>query len=797
MKRMDFCNDWSFQKKGEEQYRLVDLPHDAMIEDTRSSASPSGASNAYFPGGVYIYEKSFSVPYDWADKHVEFQFEGVYRNAKVFINGKEAGGKPYGYIPFFVNTDGLLKYGENNTIRVEADNSKVPNTRWYSGGGIYRPVWIWIGDKTCIAPQGVQISTLSYSPARIRVEVMHHDGDVIVEILNQGVCIASGAGDSFEVEIPNAKLWSDETPNLYEYKVNLKKGDDVVDQAVGTFGIRKIEMNAKQGLLVNGKKTLLRGGCVHHDNGILGSRSFAASEERRVRIMQQAGFNAIRSAHNPASVAMLEACDRLGVYVIDETWDMWYERKTRFDYADLFEANFLYDVDALIERDFNHPSVIMYSIGNEVAEPRNEKGRAKAKQIIDRIHKQDTNRAVTCGVNLMIINFASKGMGVFKEDGTTLDTMGVSKKKKKKSDKATGSLFFNILMSNAGSMIERLANSKSTDRTCSPFLDMLDAAGYNYAGMRYEKDGLLHPKRVIYGSETMPYSIARNWERVKKHPYLIGDFMWTSWDYLGEAGLGGWSYTPGENGMQKPYPWLLAKAGVIDILGHADGSALQAAAVWHQLDTPGIAVRPVNHPGVKPYKAMWRATNALPSWSWRGCDGNDATVEVYFDAAAIELIQNGKSLGKKKVKGCLASFQTKYQNGTLTAIAYDEADREIARGELASAKGDIELRATAEKENVHIGEAAYVAIDLVGKNGIVESNADTRLKVKVEGGELLAFGSAMPSSEDDYLSGNFMTYFGRAQAVVRAKEAGIVTVTVTGEKLAPAKVILHVEETEK
>lgn len=788
MKRTDFCTEWRFHRNDDAgDAHIVDLPHDAMQEEIRDPDTPAGSSNAFFPGGCYVYEKAFDAPDDWAGKAVFLQFEGVYRNARVYINGVEAGGRPYGYIPFFVEAGSLLKLGQKNVVKVVADNSQVANSRWYTGGGIYRPVWLWTGEKSHIEPEGVRVSTLSYSPAHIRVEVAHTGGEPGIEILFGEKVVARGSGDSVELDIPDAKLWSDETPDLYECRVTLTEGKMTVDRASETFGIRQIEWNAQKGLLVNGKQTLLRGGCVHHDNGILGARSYAKAEERRVRLMKQNGFNAIRSAHNPASKAMLAACDRLGVYIIDETWDMWYGHKTRYDYATDFEDNYREDIEALVARDFNHPSVIMYSIGNEISEPSDARGLGVAREIIDLFHRLDANRAVTCGTNLMIMNLASKGMGLFKEDNSVMDRIDGNKKKKKK-EKASGSLLFNMMMSIASPMMERLSNSKSTDKVCSPFLDMLDISGYNYAGGRYEKDGVIHPERVIYGSETMPYTIAKNWAMVKKHPYLIGDFMWTGWDYLGETGIGSWTYgEEGSGGFQKTYPWLLAEPGALDILGNPTGEMLRAAAVWNRLRAPAIGVRPVNHPGVRPATAIWRKSNAIPSWSWQNCDGNEAVVEVFFDAAEVELLLNGKSLGRAKCTDCLATFKTKYAPGTLTAVAYDAAGKEIARGELSSATGTVSIRAAAEEATAKTDEVAYVQIDLVGENGVVEANADTALTVTVEGGELLAFGSARPNTRESFLAGSYTTHYGRALAAICRKDPGKATVTVCGQGLPVVK----------
>ena len=334
---------------------------------------------------------------------------------------------------------------------------------------------------------------------------------------------------------------------------------------------------------------------------------------------------------------------------------------------------------------------------------------------------------------------------------------------------------FNIIASFVGSGMNKSGNSKKIDAITTPFLDALDIAGYNYASGRYPLEEKAHPNRVIFGSETFPQDIWKNWQMVKKYPYLVGDFMWTSWDYLGEAGIGAWSYTGGMP-FNRPYPWILAGAGVIDILGVPDGSCKYTATVWGLEQNPVIAVRPVNHPGVRVSKSIWRGTNAILSWSWAGCKGNKAEVEVYSDQAQVELLINGKSVGRQKIKECKALFKLKYAPGTVTAVAYDASGRETGRSELLSADAPLKIAVRPEKCHAKPGEIVYVPVNIEGANGVVESNADRKLTVTVEGGELLAFGSANPCTEEQYHTGSFTTYYGRALAVVRAGEAGTVSI---------------------
>lgn len=784
MHKIDLNKGWQFCRKNDKNSKLINLPHDAMIHEKRSPDNKSGSAGAYFPGGTYIYEKTFYAPSKWQNMHAYIEFEGIYKNSKVYINNQLAGERPYGYIGFFIPVENLLKYDAQNTIRVVAENVNHPDSRWYSGSGIYRPVWLYVASQLHIKPEGVKISTISYSPAIINVKTEAIGGEAIVEILDNEKIIASGNGNDIELTIKDAKLWSDETPYLYQCRVTLSENRVICDEVIETFGIRMVEWS-KKGLLINGKSTLLRGGCIHHDNGILGACAYAESEERRVKILKQIGFNAIRSSHNPTSKAMLAACDKYGMYMIDETWDMWYNHKSRFDYATDFMKWYKIDIKSMVERDYNHPSIIMYSIGNEVSEPYQEKGVALTKEMVDYIHTLDKNRAVTAGINLFIIHRASKGQGIYKEDG------GMKAEKKQS---ASGSLFFNILASKMGSSMNKMANSPKADMITSPCLDALDIAGYNYASGRYPLEGNVHPERVIFGAETFPQDIHKNWEMVEKYPYLVGDFMWTSWDYLGEAGIGAWTYEKDAKSFNKPYPWIVAGSGAVDIIGDVGAAAEYAATVWGFRNNPYIGVSPVNHAKDKLTKAVWRGTNALSSWSWKNCDGNKAIVEVYSDNSFVELLLNNKSIGRKKVKACKAVFKTHYISGTLTAIAYDGSGREKGRSELSSALGQLKILVKPEKSNVKADEIVYVNVSIVGDNNIVESNSDELLNIKVHGGELLAFGSANPRTEQQYDSGRFTTYYGRALAVVRSEKIGEMTVQVSGKGLKTVTAVIAVKD---
>ncbi|HHV11857.1 MAG TPA: glycoside hydrolase family 2 protein [Clostridiales bacterium] len=773
MNRVYFNDKWTFRKEGSTEPPVsVILPHDAMLYEKRNADSPGSTGGAFYHGGKYIYEKTTYVPAEWRDKYVCLEFEGVYRNATVYINGQKVKFNAYGYVNFFVECDGFLKYGESNTITVEADNTMLPNSRWYSGSGIYRPVWLYVAEKTHIPFHGVKISTISYSPARVKVETeFTGEADVQVEILRDGVIAARGTGRETELDIPDAFLWSEESPELYECRVSLLSEGNIVDSVSEIFGIRKIEYSSK-GLFINGKSVKLRGGCVHHDNGILGACAYEEAEERRVLIMKEAGFNAIRSAHNPCSEAFMRACDKYGIYLIDEMWDMWYERKNRYDYGVDFINNFKNDVMYVVFRDYNHPSVIMYSVGNENLEPFNEKGLSVLQEIVETFRLHDQTRPITMGLNPGMLFGASKGKGLYKDpiEGENA--------------KASGSTLFNMIMMLAGVLVQKLVGSKAIDKIISPCAELLDVVGYNYASGRYQKDGKNHPGRLLYGSETMPYQIADNWSKVQQYDHVCGDFFWTAWDYLGEAGLGSWSYRNEAAGFNKKYPWKLSEAGAIDILGNIGAEAAYAGFVWGTRTKPYIAITPPDHPGEKLNKAYWRGTNAVSSWSWRGCDGNPTTVEVYASGDSIQLEVNGKTIGKKKLRNYKAKFKTLYQSGTIRAMVFDKNGNSLSQTMLSSAMDNLSISLASETRKPKAGEIVFINISLIGENGVVESNYDQTLTAQVEGGELLGFGSAEPCTEERFTSGTYTTYMGKALAAVRKSEAGALRLHVDGKDLS-------------
>ncbi|MCD8307161.1 MAG: DUF4982 domain-containing protein [Clostridia bacterium] len=769
MKRYDFNTGWTYAA-GDGPSAGITLPHDAMLHTKRCPDNPGSAGQAFFSGGTYRYVKQFCPPAEWKGQHVKLQFEAVYKDAIVRLNGREIASHAYGYTPFWADC-GILRDGVN-IITVTCSNKDQPDSRFYSGAGIYRPVWAWAGDG--ITEEDIRITTMSLDPAVVRIMIAHSgDGaqDEHVQIADGSNVVAEGdtRDGVWDAAIPDAKLWSADSPHLYTCIC----GDVSV-----RFGIRKMQWSPK-GLYINGKETLLKGGCLHTDSGLLGTATYAEAEKRRVRILKESGFNAIRSAHNPCSRALLIAADELGMYIMDETWDMWYYSKTPHDYASQWKDHYLEDITAMTDRDYNHPSVIMYSIGNEVAEPADEKGLRYEKEMVQYLHMLDPTRPVTGGFNLMIIANAGKAKG----DDALQKMNGLN------------STRFNQIAQKVGSGMNRFANGRKADAATAPALDALDIAGYNYASGRYPKEGKCHPERIILGTETFPADIAKNWQMVQKYPYLAGDFMWTAWDYLGEAGLGAWGYTEDSRYFSKPYPWLLADAGAYDILGNPGGEAYLAAAVWHALDKPAICVQPLNHPGTTPYKGAWRGTSSIPSWSWSGCEGNKARIEIFYDCHHVTLSLNGASLGKRRMKGCMAVYNTKYEPGELICVAYDAKGKEVARSSIHTAKADeIQVRILPPAA-AKPGEIVYVPICIADGEGTAESSMDRKLAVYADGADLLAYGSANPRTEESFLSGVYTTYYGRSLAILRMPQSGKAVIHVAaGDEGECARAEILVEE---
>lgn len=778
MKPTPLLTGWTCRHLGDTAPgKPVTLPHDAMLAEPRTALSAGGTNTGWYEGYDYEYQRTLTVPEnELADTHI-LEFEGVYHNAEVWLNGQKAAFRPYGYTNFYVDCAPYLHAGENE-LRVIARNADQPNSRWYSGAGIYRPVQLWTARGARIALNGVKIRTLSLDPAVVEVRVKTTaPGTVRLMVDDLPAMQQESGGEAvFTLTLDNARLWTPETPNLYTCHVNF--ADDVVTE---TFGVRKVEWGT-DGFLLNGKRYIIQGACIHHDNGLLGAVCDPDAVARKVRLLKENGYNAIRSAHNPCSKALLAECDRQGMLVMDEYIDHWYIHKTEHDYVDYFNDWWHQDLTDMVEKDYNHPCVVLYSTGNEVSETAQKRGIALTKEMTDFLHGLDDSRPVTCGVNIFFNFLSSIGFGVYSDEKAKKEAERAEKAKqrgeKAAKRKAVGSQFFNNLAGLLGDeFMKRGATLHGCDvKTRDAFANM-DIAGYNYGIYRYKHDLKKYPQRLILGSETFCNDAYKFRELAKQEPRLVGDFVWAGMDYLGEVMVGSWEYADYAETFDGGPGWVSAGSGRIDLTGKPLGEALYTRVALEADNGPYIAVCPVNHTGDRHSPSAWKMTNAMPSWSWTGCEGGKANVEVYARAARVELVLNGHTVGSKTLKNdCLARFSIPYESGTLEAVSYDAADHEISRCKLQSAGGTTRLTLDAEEPTVKPGHLCYIRLRYTDENGITKPLARGNIQVQVRGGTLVGLGSACPFNRHSYLDSETDTYYGEALAIVRMGDGDAMTI---------------------
>jgi beta-galactosidase len=577
-------------------------------------------------------------------------------------------------------------------------------------------------------------------------------------------------------------------PHLYTARISLLDGKDQLDSEAVSFGIRMLQLDPVHGLRINGESVKLRGSCIHHDNGPLGAISMPAAEERRIRTLKAAGFNAIRSAHNPVSTAALDACDRLGMLVIDEAFDVWTSGKSDFDYAVDFPQWWERDVEAMVTKDFNHPCVVMYSIGNENPETGSPAGSTWARRLAEHVRSLDHTRFVTNGINPMV---------------SMLETLLAQLASLSGTDDARPGGGVNTMMADTRTMMAAVQTSDAATQRTEESFAVLDVAGMNYADSRYPMDGQLFPDRIIVGSETWPTAIAENWALVRGDSRIIGDFTWTGWDYLGETGIGALRYAddsgPAPTGMSAGYPELVAGCGDIDITGRRRPVSYFREIVFGLRSEPYIAVDRPDRYGQEATRATpWAWSDSESSWSWPGAEGKPVRIEVYSDADEVELSLDGVSLGRASVgaeRSFRAVFKIAYRPGELTATAYRDG-RASTSSSIRSAGSEIIVLVDADRTLVRADhtDLAYLDIALTDSSGVVHSTLVRNVDITLDGpAALQALGTSNPSPTDNFTDSSCTTYQGRALAVIRPTAAGQVTVTVNVSGCAPVVVSLIAE----
>ena len=797
---------------GAAKWESVNLPHDAMITMNRSADAVSGPGMAYFEGENIEYLKEFTIPASEKDKVHYLYFDGVYMNATFTINDVFVKKYRCGYTPCFMRIDRYLKYDQPNRLKVMIRGSALPNGRWYPGEGIYRDTWILTGDYLHIAPDGLHVTTVDCDSqlgvlevkadvynagpagreAYAKLTVKDQEGNVVATRkarfyvdANSQVLVRQ------RIDLENPKLWNVDTPNLYTCECVLEDrfSGEIADIADATFGVRKLQLDAKNGLRINGKPIKLKGGCIHHDNGLLGAVSVKDAEERRIRLHKEGGYNAFRTAHNPPSTALLDACDRLGMLVMHEFTDVWTETKALYDYAEYMPDTWEEDVENVVRRDYNHPCIVMWSIGNEIPETGNTLATQWGRKLVEKFKSLDATRFVTNGINVMVscIPYLAELM------------QARQSQQEEDSPKADG---VNDVIGGLGDVMGMFATSDMFDAYTEESCDMLDLIGYNYTNDRYEREHPLHPDWIFFGSETFPGQLDKNWATVTRNPYVIGDFCWTSMDYLGEVGCGRIVQKELDaGGFMGEYPWLAAADGDFDLTGFRKPMSFWREIVWgggnHK---PYIAVHRLQNFGKELKISMWNFTDAVNSWTWPGYEGKPTAVEVYSDAEEVELFINGVSQGRKPVGNDFKKFycrwDTVYAPGRLLAVAYIGGE-EVGRYELKSAEGAT-LCVHADKTTLKAGsnDLCYVEIELRDADGTMDMTSAKSASVSLEGPVILAgCGSGNPCTEERYCDHEHQFFEGRMLAIVKASdEPGKAVITVTSEGMDSVSIEIQVEE---
>jgi beta-galactosidase len=774
-----FDNNWRFHRGGaqgaekpefnDSDWRMVDLPHDWSIEDLPGTNSPfepnaiSQVSGGFTTGGTGWYRKSVTFQSETKGKRILLQFDGIYMNSQCWINGILLAEHPYGYTSFWLDITDHVKSGEN-VIAVQVRN-EGQNSRWYTGSGIYRHVWLKVLDPVHVAQWGTYVTTpeVSTTSAKINVTTSVINSDSVsatVRLISRIVdqhqlqvisseseyMINSGSANTFDQNmiINNPTLWDTEHPVLYTVISEVYIGGRLTDRTETPFGIRSISFDATNGFRLNGKTIKLRGGCVHHDNGPLGARAYDRAEERRVELLKASGFNAIRCAHNPPSPSFLDACDRLGMLVIDETFDMWRIANNPYDYHLYFDDWWQKDVSGMLERDRNHPSIILWSIGNEIRDMESAAVIETGKKLADFIHKAEPTRPVLAAVN-------------------------------------------------------NLRPQKD------PFFSILDVCGYNYAAggdhgqvSIYVQDHARVPERIMVGTESYAMEAFGAWMPVLDNSWVIGDFVWTAFDYIGEASIGWLGYWQ-ESSF---FPWNLAYCGDIDICGWKRPQSYYRDALWKpdqvsvfvNAPTPSFALNPKKQSWSK-----WEWHDVVPSWTWTGYEGQSLDVTVYSSCPEAELFVNGKSFGKKVTDRSTefsGTWKVPYTAGEIK-VAGLRGKKTVATSVLKTAGPAETIKLTADRLKIKADnqDLCYITIELTDRNGVINPLAENEILFKIEGeGSLISVANANPVSTESYQLPRRKAWRGKCLAIVKSTgNPGSIRLTAFSEGLSEAVVEIVTE----
>jgi beta-galactosidase len=747
----------------DQNWRALDLPHDWSIEGKVDPNNPTGNDGGYFPAGIGWYRKKFNVPAGSQGKRLFIYFEGVYMNSEVFINGRSLGTHPYGYTSFYYDLTPYLNYDKENSIAVRVDNSQQKNCRWYSGSGIYRHVWLLATNQVHLDHWGVGITTRAINKQKATVQVTtlvknetNKPQSIKLSTQLSGNNTKSTSKNEVTIDIPangikeviqaitinDPVLWSPENPRLYKAQIKLIKNGTTIDNTSNSFGIRTIGYSTENGFQLNEKKVILNGGCVHHDNGCLGAAAYDRAETRKVELLKAAGFNAVRTSHNPPSEAFLNACDKLGLLVIDESFDGWKESKTPNDYAKYFDDWWQRDIASMVLRDRNHPSIIIWSIGNEIIERKKPQAIGTTSMLAGLVHKIDATRPVT------------SAMTTWDKDWEIFD----------------------------------------------PLFAVHDIAGYNYQLHRAPADHLRVPSRIIVQTESYPRDAFANWKLVQDNPYIIGDFVWTAIDYLGESGIGRYYYPgelTGQHWEKNFYPWHGAFCGDISLTGWRKPISYYRDLLYNNSRKLYLAVKEPNPDNGEIKETMWSVWPTWESWTWPGKEGKDVQVEVFSKYPKVRLYLNDKLIGEQQTtreQEFKATFTLPYASGVLKAVGVDK-NREMESTKLTTAGTAAKIKLTADRTTLSANgqDLSFVAVEITDADGHVQPNADNQLSFTVNGpGAIAAVDNANLKDTSAYVSNEKKAWKGRALVVIKSgRKTGTITLKVSSPGLSAATVIIN------
>ena len=756
-----FDYDWKFflgdapdaksNNFNDESWRKLDLPHDWSIEGKVNPKNPTGGGGGYFPAGIGWYRKTFQASDAWKTNKIAIYFEGVYMNSEVFINGKSLGVYPYGYSSFSYDLTPYLHFGKENVIAVRVDNSQQINSRWYSGSGIYRHVWMMVTNPIHVAHWGAAISTPVVSAKKATVLVKtklknetSSTQSILVKTILWNKNSKSVGNGQLKVELPansekeitqtinisNPLLWTPETPDLYQAQIQILKEKKILDDTKTNFGIRSIRFTAENGFQLNGKTVKINGGCVHHDNGCLGSAAFDRAEERKIELLKAGGFNAVRTSHNPPSETFLNACDRLGLLVMDESFDCWKIGKNNNDYSKYFNEWWQRDLETMVLRDRNHPSIIMWSIGNEIPERGDHSAIETAKILAGAIKKIDTARPITSAI-------VDNG-----KDWSKFDTL----------------------------------------------MAVHDVAGYNYHLWSALSDHQRVSSRIIVQTESYPKDAFTNWKLVQDNKYVIGDFVWTAMDYLGESGIGRWYYSgdvPGEHWEHDFFPYHGAYCGDIDLIGWRKPISHYRSMLYNNSEKLYMAVREPAPEPLEIKETWWSVWPTWESWTWPDFEGKTVQVEVYSKYPKVRLYMNNKLIGEQattREQQFKATFAVPYSSGQLKAVGVDNG-KEMESTMLKTSGDAAKIKLIADRKEILANgqDLSYITVEITDKDGIVQPNAANRIHFKIDGPGIIAgVDNADMKDTDPYTGNTRKAWKGRALVVIKSThDTGNIKLTVT------------------